>query len=218
MTNSQEPEEGLHVLSKGECIESLATRYGLTWQTVWDHPQNAELAALREDPNVLLEGDTVFVPSRRESEAPCSTDQSHRFVRKGVPSIFRLRLLKDGEARSGLAFELTIGSARHTGSTDGNGWLEVPIRPGDKSGKLVIEPGGLFEERTSLYLGGLDPVDEATGLQQRLENLGFECGEAGVIDEPTRAAIASFQEWKELEPDGKPTPATLAKLREVHGS
>jgi N-acetylmuramoyl-L-alanine amidase len=84
-----------HTVTQGECISSIAERYGLFWETVWNHPNNAELRQQRENPNVLRPGDVVFVPERREKLESGATDTRHRFLKKGVPAKLRLRLLKE---------------------------------------------------------------------------------------------------------------------------
>jgi N-acetylmuramoyl-L-alanine amidase len=69
-----------------------------------------------------------------------------------------------------------------------------------------------------LQIGHLDPVEETTGIQGRLNNLGFDCGEVdGIIGPQTEAAVRAFQDEHSLEADGIPGPKTQAKLKEVHG-
>jgi N-acetylmuramoyl-L-alanine amidase len=87
-----------HTVRDGDCIASIAEQYGIFWQTVWDHPNNASLKQLRKDPNILKSGDTVFVPDLREKWETCATEQRHCFVRKGVPAKLRLRLMREPES------------------------------------------------------------------------------------------------------------------------
>lgn len=84
-----------HTVKQGECMSSIAGKYGHFWETLWDHPQNADLKERRGDPNVLNPGDTVHVPDKIEKSENCATGQTHRFVKKGVPAKLRLRLLQD---------------------------------------------------------------------------------------------------------------------------
>ncbi|MEO6800582.1 MAG: peptidoglycan-binding domain-containing protein [Rhodanobacter sp.] len=87
----------VHVVGAGECISSIAQEHGHVWNTLWDHPANAALKSARGDPNVLLEGDQLTVPPLRVREESCAVDQRHRFVRKGVPAKFRLRVMEPPE-------------------------------------------------------------------------------------------------------------------------
>jgi len=86
-----------HKVNQGECIESIALLYGFWPSTIWLHESNAELKSLRKNPNVLYPRDEVFIPDLRTEKVNAGTDQSHKFVRKGVPAKLRLRFLKPKE-------------------------------------------------------------------------------------------------------------------------
>ena len=51
-----------HTVVPGDSMASLAKQYGFTWEQLWEHPKNQELAKLRENPNTLMTGDVVFIP------------------------------------------------------------------------------------------------------------------------------------------------------------
>jgi len=104
-----------YTVKQGDCIESIAVRHGLLWQTIWDDPNNAELKRRREDPHVLLPGDPLYIPGRRVKSVDGATDQRHRFRRRGVPWRFRHhRYFKAAP------FEATQGAAASSGSSTGN--------------------------------------------------------------------------------------------------
>lgn len=84
----------VHVVGQGDCISSIAESYGLFWETIWNHAQNAELKRNRQDPNVLAPGDEVFLPEKEPKEEPCAVDLRHRFKKKGVPAKLRMKILK----------------------------------------------------------------------------------------------------------------------------
>ncbi|MFH1075402.1 MAG: hypothetical protein V1753_00935 [Pseudomonadota bacterium] len=52
-----------YIVKQGDCIESIAFKHGLFWETVWNHPNNQQLKQERKNPNILLAGDKVFVPA-----------------------------------------------------------------------------------------------------------------------------------------------------------
>jgi peptidoglycan hydrolase-like protein with peptidoglycan-binding domain len=57
---------------------------------------------------------------------------------------------------------------------------------------LTVTRGGV-QETFELKLGHLDPYDTISGLQQRLNNLGFACGDpTGEMNEGTKLAMRSF--------------------------
>jgi PAS domain-containing protein len=68
-------------------------------------------------------------------------------------------------------------------------------------------------------LGRLDPPTEISGVQQRLNNLGYDAGpEDGIAGERTRAALAAFQRDHDLDPNGEATDATRELLERKHHS
>jgi peptidoglycan hydrolase-like protein with peptidoglycan-binding domain len=88
------------------------------------------------------------------------------------------------------------------------GFLEVSIDPAAKRGRLKV--GDLEME---LQLGGMDPLDENVGIQERLQNLGFYEGEMdGVIGPETKEAIGSFQKATGIKETGELDETTKQKL------
>ncbi|MBI2899050.1 MAG: peptidoglycan-binding protein [Planctomycetes bacterium] len=213
-----------YVVRPGDCVESVAFERGFFWQTLWDDPRNARLKDLRGNPNILLEGDVLHVPDRRAREHSGATESTHRFVRKGVPSRLRLRIVdpassdRQDRPRANAPFRLEIDGRPTLGTTDADGRVDVPIRPDAREGRLILEPGTPRETVLPLQLGHLDPVSEESGVRQRLASLGFDTGD------PEQEAVASlesalraFQQRHGLEVTGQADAATRDKLREAHG-
>ena len=202
-----------YTVGAGESIPSIANENGFFWETIWNHPSNASLKAKRKDPNVLFEGDEVFVPELELREETRPTDQDHKFVLKGEPVKFKLRLCRLDEPRANEPYILEIDGQLFQGTTDGDGKLEQLI-PGNADGGRLILRGG--EEIHAVKIGHLDPIDEPNGIQQRLNNLGFDCPIDGEIGEETHAALAEFQAKYDLEVSGEPDDQTKTKLKELH--
>jgi hypothetical protein len=204
-----------HRVSQGECLSSIAERYGFFWQTLWNHPSNSALRKLRGDPNVLLPGDAVFVPEKRIAEYRRPTGATHRFQRKGVPATLRVQFLSGDAPRANQAFVAEVDGVEHRGTTDGQGVLQLPIRPDARRATVRFEDD---EEEYDLLLGTVDPVDALTGVKARLANLGYELpgGVSDLLDEATRDALRAFQARVGLIATGEPDDATRAKLLEIH--
>lgn len=197
----------------GETTSSLAKKNGFFWKTIWEHPENAELRAKRKDPNVLYETDEIFIPDKEIKKVSKATEGEHVFRRKGEPSKIKMQMLRVGKPRAGEDYILEIDGKQTAGKTDGDGKLEHFI-PGDaKNGKLIFKGG---KEVHALRLGNLDPLDQISGVQQRLNNLGYNCGgEMGKLGDKTKAAIKKFQVENKLNESGEPDAATKAKLEEL---
>ncbi|MCP4247586.1 MAG: peptidoglycan-binding protein [bacterium] len=209
---------GEYAVQQGECIDSIAMEHGFYWETVWEDSGNTDLREVRVDPFVLLEGDRVHIPELRRKDETGTTEQRHRFRRKGVPEILKIVLNDaDGNPRAGLNYTLTVDGVIASGVTDAEGRLEEPIAPNAAQGELVVYDQG-EEERYPVGLGKLDPITTLTGVQGRLNNLGFDCGPVnGELGPQTEEAIREFQEKYELASTGEPNSETRERLRDVHG-
>jgi hypothetical protein len=207
-----------YIVEQGDCISSIAYKNGFFPDTIWDHPSNADLKNQRKNPNVLLEGDIVHIPDLTLKQADAATEKRHRFHRKSVPQRLQIRLLdQKGQPRHDLRYKLTIDGQVRQGKTDGNGLLNEPIAPNAREGVLVIGEGALAETYP-LFLGHMDPITAISGIQKRLNNLGWVCPEDGFLQEDTRQAIEQFQSRHDLPVTGEPDAATRDKLLEAHGS
>ena len=197
----------------GGTTSGFAKKYGFFWRTIWEHGENAALRAKRDDPNVLFEKDEIFIPERVPKKVSKGTEAEHVFRRKGEPSKIKMQMLQLGEPRADEDYILEIDGKQTNGKTDGEGKLEHFI-PGDaKNGKLIFKGG---KEVYHLQLGNLDPLDLISGVQQRLNNLGYQCGgEMGKMGPKTKEALKKFQADKKLNVTGEPDAATKAKLDEL---
>lgn len=204
-----------HVVRRGDCLNSIADTYGFFPRTIWDHADNAELAKKRE-PGVLLDGDIVIVPDKRDGEAECETAKRHRFRRRGVPALLRVEVRDDDIPRKNEPFVIDIDGNKIEGTTDENGLVAVPLPPRARRAVLTVGKGADATEY-ELALGHLDPIDTITGVQARLDNLGFSCDVTGTMDDGTVNAIRLFQEhFKHPSVSGELDDLTRQKLLELH--
>ncbi len=205
-----------HTVKQGECLSSIAARYGLFPETIWEDPANRELRERRGNPSVLAPGDVVVIPDKRAREETVAPERRHRFRKKGVPEKLCVRLLnEEGEPLANEPYVLTLDGEIRNGTTDGDGRVQETIPPDAREARLVLTN---YDEEYRLALGHLDPLDTERGVQARLNNLGFECGPVdGVIGEKTRAAIASYRERVSLEGGGEVDQELLDHLASEHG-
>lgn len=219
-----------YVVQQGDCVSSIAYEHDLFPDTIWDHPDNAELKKLRKDPNALFPGDVLIIPEKQLKEESCPAEQKHRFRRKGVPERLRIQFLtgdeEDDAPRKGIPYTLDITTKNGdpvpqiTGKTDNDGYLDEMIPPDALKGIIVLDEGE-EEEVYEIMLGHIDPIDTPSGIKARLENLGYECGEDNnTLDDITIEAIRMFQadnglkilpsDFTEIDQD------TLDKLEELY--
>src|SRR5579863_10101544 len=106
---------GMHTVEQGEYLAYIAAQYGFTnWQTIWNHPQNADLKNLRQNPNVLFPGDQVYIPDLELQTLSKPTDNTHTFKLK--LNTLKLRLtLQD-------MYEKPIANAKCLLVVDGNSY------------------------------------------------------------------------------------------------
>ena len=204
-----------HEVKDGECLKSIAQDYGFFWETLWGLSENKDLKDKRENPDVLMAGDQVFVPDLREKKISLATGKRHRFKRKGVPSVARFKMQTGGEPRKGLAWTLDIDGKRIEGVTDDEGMIEAALPLGARSGYLTIKDGDA-EEVYAVSFAGLDPASEPSGARQRLLSLGYDCPKGD--DKLYEKALRSFQSERGLDVTGKLDDKTKDELIKAYGS
>src|SRR4051812_26027945 len=69
-----------HTIQQGECIFSIATRYGHKWDTIWNAPENEALRKERDHPGVLMPGDQVSIPDLQPKTFTLATGKRHKIV------------------------------------------------------------------------------------------------------------------------------------------
>ena len=206
-----------HSVRQGESLISLSKRYGIPVDKIINHSDNRRLRERKRNEGILFPGDRITIPDREIREIDGSTEQRHRFRYKTGNARLKLRLLKEDEPRANEPYRLIIEGRDLRGNLDNEGRLEVQI-PADAH-QAVLMLGERGEEKIALRIGNLDPVEEARGVQQRLNNLGFYCGaEEDRLTAGAETALKLFQSKHGLEPTGRIDDATKNRLQEVHGS
>jgi N-acetylmuramoyl-L-alanine amidase len=212
-----------HIVEQGECLAGIARQYGFTdYRKVYDHPQNAQLKQDRPNPNILLPGDQIFIPDKDLKQHSGSTEKRHSFKLDAEKTQLRLVIADtDGNPYGGNRYELKVGAEVFKGTTGSDGLIEQTISADAEAGELTVwwtEGPPPITCTWTLDIGHLDPVEEVSGVQARLNNLGFNSGGVdGILGPKTNSAIQAFQDANGLVVDGIAGPQTQAKLIQLHG-
>ncbi len=213
---------GWYVVQQGDCLSSLARQACLaSWKKIYDHPDNESLRRLRPDPNVIMPGDRLYIPEREQVEYAAVTEMRHKYVVKRESTRLRIVLSdEDGQPYSNYRYKLTVGDKIYDGHTDQHGLIDHQIDAVSETGELTVwwDLPHPLHCKWLLKIGHLDPVEDASGVQGRLNNLAFQAGPVDNVDGPlTRSSIRRFQAKLGLDVDGIAGVATRQKLKEVHG-
>ncbi|MGK0272504.1 MAG: hypothetical protein ACI88H_003176 [Cocleimonas sp.] len=206
-----------HSVSKNDCISSIAYKYGFLPEKIWDYEDNRELKNKRKSMYLLCPGDVVIIPDIEIKQEIVNTDQKHTFVRKGVPEVFKLCLLdKNNIPKVNVSYRLDLDGHLLKGKTDASGYILENIPPNAAKGILMIEDNN-YEESIELSLGALNPILEITGIQHRLNNLGYDCGdEDGAFGPHTLMAMNDFQIDNKLTTTEQIDNETLVKIEQCY--
>jgi len=105
------------------------------------------------------------------------------------------------------------------GTTAADGLIEIAVPPDARKASLVLNPGADNEETIELRIGYLNPVNDVSGAQARLNNIGFRCGRVdGDAGAKTEHAIRNFQHSAGLGESGKFDEPTMQELAKYHES
>lgn len=222
-----------YTAAEDEDMLLIAHKHGFRcWETIYEHEQNAELRRLRPNPYLLYKDERVWIPDKTPREDKCETGQRHTFTLPEPNMVICLQLQNDhAEPYADCKYEIWIDGACFTQGlkrTDPKGIIreEVPLREEAQvriwfETELEKDPEAC--EIYTLEMGHLEPVETIEGIQDRLRNLGYDCGkENGSIGPKTEEAIMAFQADVGFDPSGKialpPTrkDPTVKRLYEWH--
>lgn len=165
-----------------ESLYSIAHKVGHSADKIWQHSANKNLRDRRGKPNILLPGDWIYIPPIERYSEIVATDSKHSFrCKKTHLNTLKIRIVpfrsavhsaspEDGDP---IAYSLWIGKKQVTGSARPGDIIEVQNIPANiKSAALTM-----LGRTIKLKIGQLDPIDEPSGIDQRLHSLGYGYGE-----------------------------------------
>jgi hypothetical protein len=198
-----------HTVLPGEHLAGIAAAAGFSdFMTVWNDPGNAQLRQLRHSPNILLPGDIVTIPDRIVKSAQGADSQRHEFTLFGPELLLNLKLEDtEGDAIAGQDCVLHVTAKDANGRQALTQEFKLTTDTNGKISQLLSEDANLAElafddDKFLVVIGGLNPVREATGMRQRLNNLGYFAGLVSEDREQLRWATEEFQHDEKIH-DGR---------------
>jgi hypothetical protein len=204
-------------VKKGEWIGGIVAKAGhKSWKEVWNHSRNARLRKKR-DPNLLVKGDFLYIPKVESKEESESSDTRYRHKVEREQDELILCFKEVGayiKLFGAIAYKIKVGKNELEGEIKSEGQkVKIPLG-------LAVEEGALWIEGVEykLDIGGLDPVWRLSGVQARINNLGWDTGKVDNIMGPlTRRGVRDFEAYYKIKVDGKVDSTTRNKVKEVYG-
>lgn len=206
----------------GDCMASIAKQHGFhDADTIYQHPANSELKNQRTNLHLLRPGDKVCIPDKKTKTVEIPTETCSVFTIKGLLTELKLVIEDvDGNPLINTEYLLDVAGLKYHGKSDDAGLVVQKIDASAKKAELTLfldeyQKNTLF---WSLELGALPPHEEPSGIQARLNNLGYYCAnELGDIDSTTSNAINAFKTKHGLANDAVIDHALTSTLLSVYG-
>ena len=211
-----------HTVVQGECLASIAQKHGFAdWRLIYDDPSNADFRKARPNPHIIYPGDVLFVPDKRIKTLAAATGQRHVFRIKRPDCHLRVIVRdEEGQPVASKKFKLTVSGQSIEGTTAADGLIDKPVPADAEEGQLAVwaEGDGFEPDEWTVRLGYIDPIETLSGIQARLNNLGYSCGPVDGTDGTlTQAAVRAFQSDHGLKVDGVAGPKTQSSLAQEYG-
>jgi hypothetical protein len=215
----------IHIVEDGEHLSGIAQKFGFpSIQPILDHPENSEFKKLRPNPNTLAPGDKIFIPDLELREESGSTEQRLRFVLGLDPLELRVKVLDLSEKPLDGPCDLVVGLDR-TPEEEKNHIFSAPVDKDVTDARMEFTkpvPENKAVRKFPLFVGGLHDVQEFSGQQQRLNNLGYFAGFSEKSVGQFKWAVEEFQadhlqEIGLVKPTGECGTKTQKVLVKVHG-
>ena len=207
-----------YVIRDGDFLEQVAFKLGFDCEAVWSNDKNRELRELRKGQhNLLCAGDVLYVPKKpTASSLKVSKGTSNRYVATVPTTTFDVHLNDVNGPLANESYTYTIEGVEQQGTTDGDGKASF-VHPITCAEISVVFPNKSFS--ATFKVGHRDPIEEPSGVRQRLASLGYvhheSSGDEDADDAEVARALGRFQHANQLPATSTMDDATKAKLVEV---
>jgi hypothetical protein len=162
-----------YVVKQGDYLAKIAHDLGFDGDKAWQDPSNADLRALRTNPNILFAGDLLQVPDPPTTTAATSLQvgSTNSFV-SSAPTVDVTVTFVGPDAAPYASMAFTVEELPDlTGlTTDANGTATFQVPVTLPTATVTFTQTG---ETRPLSIGGMDPIETRSGIFKRLQNLGY---------------------------------------------
>jgi hypothetical protein len=200
-----------YVVQQGDHLRKLAFRHGATPEAVWRHATNSDLAKRRKNMDTLSPGDVLHLPSEPPPPLELRAKTSNRY-RATVPTVpVHVHLDANGASLSGQPFEVHGFRSGDplTGTVPESGAISIDVPLHVREIEIVLPRAGI---KIPLSIGDLDPIEEQSGVVQRLHNMGYLPGGGDVEPDVLASALRAFQKDHGVAQTGTIDEATRRAL------
>jgi hypothetical protein len=162
-----------HPVVAGDCLWTLAVKYGLPEEAIWKDGGNTDLAKKYKNGYTLMPGTTVAIPAPRPKTMPRDTGLIHDFVIQDPPREKVVRFVDRGKpAAEGIDVKVKFtGVGELDLKTGKDGEIRFPVPLAATEAQIEVPDLGL--ELYKLQLGKLRPVESPEGVLERMKMLGY---------------------------------------------
>jgi hypothetical protein len=162
-----------HPVVAGDCLWTLAVKYGMPEEAIWKDGGNAVLAQKYKNGYTLMPGSMVAIPAPRPKTMPRDTGLIHDFVIQDLPREKVVRFVNRGKpAAEGIAVKVKFTGMGELDLTTGkDGEIRFPVPLAATEAQIAVPDLGL--ELYKLQLGKLRPVESPEGVLERMKMLGY---------------------------------------------
>lgn len=124
----------------------------------------------------------------------------------------------DGAPRAGAVCSLMLDGPLAEATSAADGYVEFRVPAQARTATLLVRGADGRGQERHLTLGGLHGVEEDSGVEGRLRNLGFDTGpDVGNQPDAVAGALSGFQQRCSIDPTGRADDVTRARLAREHG-
>jgi N-acetylmuramoyl-L-alanine amidase len=201
-----------YVVKQGDYLAALAHRFGFDADTVWNDDKNADLRKLRPDPNILWPTDVLYIPDQVDAEPAThqlETGTTNTFLSDAPTVPIEIRVKDPAFASQDYTVPELPQLAGLTTTADGTATFAVPVTLPACTMRFTAS-GKTF----TFNVGHLDPINQLSGVFQRLQSLGHIHPDAQLPDPPDmdmiRAALRALRAAQSSSSTGSGAPDASA--------